>query len=116
AGYGFSRKPTTPGWDPVRMARAWVELMKRLGYSRFAAQGGDWGAFVNNAMSHQPPPELIGIHVNFPGTAPSDVAKALQSGEPPPAGLSAEEQRGYDPPAFRLPPRPPPPLRDLHLA
>jgi pimeloyl-ACP methyl ester carboxylesterase len=96
AGYGFSGKPTTPGWDPARMARAWVELMKRLGYSRFAAQGGDWGAFVTNEMAQQAPPELIGIHLNFTGTAPSDVAKALQSGEPAPAGLSAEEQRAYN--------------------
>jgi pimeloyl-ACP methyl ester carboxylesterase len=100
AGYGFSGKPTTPGWDPARMARAWVELMKRLGYTRFAAQGGDWGAFVTNVMAQQAPPELIGIHVNFTGTAPSDVAEALQSGEPPPAGLSAEEQRAYDQMAF----------------
>ena len=99
-GYGFSGKPTTPGWDPARMARAWVELMKRLGYSRFAAQGGDWGAFVTNLMAQQAPPELIGIHVNFPGTGPSDVANALQSGGPPPAGLSAEEQRAYDQLAF----------------
>jgi pimeloyl-ACP methyl ester carboxylesterase len=80
AGYGFSGKPTAPGWDPARMARAWVELMKRLGYSRFAAQGGDWGAFVTNAIAQLAPPELIGIHVNLPGTAPSDVVNALQSG------------------------------------
>ena len=100
AGYGFSGKPTTPGWDPARMARAWVELMKRLGYSRFAAQGGDWGGFVTNAMAQQAPPELIGIHLNFSGAAPPDVAKALQSGGPPPAGLSAEELRAYHQMAF----------------
>jgi pimeloyl-ACP methyl ester carboxylesterase len=82
------------------MARAWVELMKRLGYSRFAAQGGDWGGFVTNVMAEQAPPELIGIHVNFSGAAPPDVARALQFGEPAPAGLSAEEQRAYDQMAF----------------
>jgi pimeloyl-ACP methyl ester carboxylesterase len=100
AGYGFSGKPTTTGWDPARMARAWVELMKRLGYSRFAAQGGDWGGFVTNLMAQQAPPELIGIHVNFSGAAPPEVASALASGGPPPAGLSAEEQRAYDQMAF----------------
>jgi pimeloyl-ACP methyl ester carboxylesterase len=100
AGYGFSGKPTTPGWDPARMAQAWVELMKRLGYSRFAAQGGDWGGFVTNLMAQQAPPELIGIHVNFSGAAPPEVSKALQSGGPPPAGLSAEERRAYDQMAF----------------
>jgi pimeloyl-ACP methyl ester carboxylesterase len=94
AGYGFSGKPTTPGWDPARMARAWAVLMKRLGYSRFAAQGGDWGGFVTNVMALQAPPGLIGIHVNFPGTAPADVVKALPG--PPPAGLTSEEQRAYD--------------------
>lgn len=100
AGYGFSGKPRTPGWDPARMARAWVTLMKRLGYSRFAAQGGDWGGFVTNAMALQAPPELIGIHLNFSGAAPPDIAKALASGGPAPAGLSAEEQRAYDQMAF----------------
>src|SRR5437588_8968867 len=90
AGYGFSGRPTTPGWDPARMARAWTVLMKRLGYTHFVAQGGDWGAFVTNAMAQQAPPELIGIHVNFPGTLPSEVTKALQSGGPAPAGLSTE--------------------------
>ncbi len=100
AGYGFSGKPTAPGWDPARMARAWVVLMKRLGYSRFAAQGGDWGGFVTNVMAEQAPPELIGIHVNFSGAAPSEVVKALQSGAPAPAGLSDEERRAYDQMAF----------------
>ena len=100
AGYGFSGKPTTSGWGPARMASAWTVLMKRLGYDRFVAQGGDWGAFVTNALAQQAPPELIGIHVNFPGTIPSDVTKALQSGGPAPAGLSAEEKRGYDQLAF----------------
>ncbi len=100
AGYGFSGRPTTPGWDPARMARAWVELMKRLGYSRFAAQGGDWGAFVTNFMAQQAPPELIGIHLNFAGTAPAEIASALGSGQPAPAGLSPEEQRAYDQIAF----------------
>jgi pimeloyl-ACP methyl ester carboxylesterase len=74
--------------------------MKRLGYNRFAAQGGDWGGFVTNLMAQQAPPELIGIHVNFSGAAPPDIARALQFGEPPPAGLSAEEKRAYEQMAF----------------
>ena len=100
AGYGFSGKPTTPGWGPARMASAWTVLIKRLGYDRFFAQGGDWGAFVTNALAQQAPPELIGIHVNFPGTMPSDITKALQSGQPAPAGLSTQEKRAYDQLAF----------------
>jgi len=96
AGYGFSAKPTTPGWDPERMARAWTVLMKRLGYTRFVAQGGDWGAFVTNAMAQQAPAELLGIHVNLPATMPADVLQALQSGAPAPAELSTEERRAYD--------------------
>src|SRR4029078_7920862 len=87
-------------WHPARMARAWLALMKRLGYRQFVAQGGDWGGFVTNLMAQQAPPELIGIHVNFSGAAPPEVSKALQSGGPPPAGLSAEEQRAYDQMAF----------------
>ena len=81
-GYGFSGKPTTTGWDPVRIARAWVVLMKRLGYTRFVAQGGDWGNAVTEQMALLAPPELIGIHTNMPATVPDDIAKALQSGEP----------------------------------
>jgi pimeloyl-ACP methyl ester carboxylesterase len=95
-GYGFSAKPDAPGWGPERMARGWTELMKRLGYGRFTAQGGDWGAFVTNEMAQLAPPELIGIHVNFPGFAPADVADSLQAGGPVPTNLSAEEQRAYD--------------------
>ena len=94
-GYGFSGKPTTSGWDPARIARAWVVLMKRLGYARFVAQGGDVGALVSNAMAEQAPVELLGIHTNFPGTIPAAVGKALQNGEPPPASLSPEEKIAY---------------------
>jgi pimeloyl-ACP methyl ester carboxylesterase len=95
-GYGFSGKPTSPGWGVERMARAWPELMKRLGYTRYVAQGGDWGAFVVDYMALQAPPGLLAIHTNMPGTVPDDIDKALQRGEPAPSGLSLEERRAYD--------------------
>ncbi|MCK1537508.1 alpha/beta fold hydrolase [Bradyrhizobium sp. 171] len=94
-GYGFSGKPSSTGWGPERMARAWAELMKRLGYRRYVAQGGDWGAFVVDQMGLQAPAGLLAIHTNMPATVPAEVDKALQAGAPAPAGLSAEEQRAY---------------------
>lgn len=94
-GYGFSAKPTTTGWDPQRIARAWMELMRRLGYTQFIAQGGDWGDAVSEQMAVQAPPELLAIHTNMPATVPDEIAKALARGGPPPAGLSPDEANAY---------------------
>jgi pimeloyl-ACP methyl ester carboxylesterase len=100
-GYGFSGRPADTGWDPAHIARAWTVLMKRLGYTRFVAQGGDWGAIITDLMGAQAPPELLGIHSNMPGAVPPGVSKALTSnvfgtGSPPPSGMTAEEQRAYE--------------------
>jgi pimeloyl-ACP methyl ester carboxylesterase len=95
-GYGFSGRPTAPGWTPISIARAWATLMQRLGYTRYVAQGGDWGNAVSEAMALQPPPGLLGIHTNMAATVPADVSKALSVGDPPPAGLSADEKHAWD--------------------
>ncbi len=95
-GYGFSGKPTAPGWGPERMGRAWAELMQRLGYDRYIAQGGDWGAFVVDWMGVQELEGLVAIHSNMPGTVPADVDKATLAGEPAPPGLPADEQRAWE--------------------
>jgi pimeloyl-ACP methyl ester carboxylesterase len=95
-GHGFSGKPKETGWDPIRIARAWVVLMKRLGYERFVAQGGDWGNAVTEQMALLKPAGLLGIHTNMPATVPPDVSKALGTGGPAPEGLGADEQRAYD--------------------
>ena len=94
-GHGFSGKPTTLGWDPVRIARAWIVLMQRLGYKKYVAQGGDWGDAVTEQVALLAPPELLGIHTNMPATLTPDISRALKNGEPPPAGLSADELHAY---------------------
>ncbi|MCO7738925.1 epoxide hydrolase family protein [Brucella sp. ZJ1_1] len=94
-GYGFSGKPTELGWEPARIARAWTELMKRLGYTSYVAQGGDWGDAVTEQMAVQAPKGLLGIHTNMPGAVPDDIQKSLDANRPAPAGLSAEEKRAY---------------------
>jgi pimeloyl-ACP methyl ester carboxylesterase len=99
-GYGFSGKPAATGWDPIRVARAWIALMKRLGYARYVAQGGDWGNAVTEQMALQAPPELIGIHTNMPATVPDEIQQALNAGSPPPSSLSAHERRAWDQLAF----------------
>jgi pimeloyl-ACP methyl ester carboxylesterase len=95
-GYGYSGKPTTTGWDPVHIARAWTVLMKRLGYTKFVAQGGDWGAVITDLMGVQAPPELLGIHTNMAGVFPDDINNAAFSGAPAPSGLSADEKLAYE--------------------
>jgi pimeloyl-ACP methyl ester carboxylesterase len=95
-GHGFSGQPTAPGWDPQHIARAWAVLMKRHGYTRFVAQGGDWGDAVSEQMAVQAPPELLAIHTNMAATVPDEIAKALQDGGSPPSGLSADEKHAYD--------------------
>ncbi|MER8384146.1 epoxide hydrolase family protein [Mesorhizobium sp. M0228] len=95
-GHGFSGKPTAAGWDPIRIARAWGELMTRLGYTRYVAQGGDWGNAVTEQMALQTPPGLIAIHTNMPATLPDEVSSALAAGGPAPSGLSADERYAWD--------------------
>jgi pimeloyl-ACP methyl ester carboxylesterase len=95
-GYGFSGKPTGTGWDPVHIAEAWIVLMQRLGYTRFVAQGGDWGAQITDVMGAKAPPELLGIHSNMPGTVPPEFSKALAAGGDAPPGLSPEETRAWE--------------------
>jgi len=95
-GHGFSGKPTETGWDPIRIAKAWVVLMKRLGYTRFVAQGGDWGNAVSEQMALLKPEGLLGIHTNMPATVPPDVSRALATGGPEPSGLSADEKKAYE--------------------
>ena len=99
-GYGYSEKPIATGWDCPRIARAWVELMKRLGYTKYVAQGGDWGALITEQMGVLAPPELLGIHINLPSAVPEEILKALQSGSGKPPDLSADESKAFDRLAF----------------
>ncbi len=99
-GYGFSGKPTTTGWDCPRIARAWTVLMQRLGYTRYVAQGGDWGALITEQMGVLAPAELLGIHINLPSAVPAEILKALQSGSGVPPGLSADESKAFERLAF----------------
>jgi pimeloyl-ACP methyl ester carboxylesterase len=95
-GYGFSERPQITGWDPDHIARAWAELMSRLGYERYVHQGGDWGALVADAMARQAPPALLGIHLNMPATVPGDLDAAIKAGAPAPSGLSDDEKRAFE--------------------
>ena len=95
-GYGFSGKPTGTGWGPDRTAKVWAELMKRLGYTRYVAQGGDWGSPVSSAMARQAPEGLLGIHINLPAVVPPEIAAVLAVGGPAPAGLTEKERETFD--------------------
>jgi pimeloyl-ACP methyl ester carboxylesterase len=95
-GFGFSGKPHDTSWNPDHIARAWDVLMKRLGYKRYVAQGGDWGALISEVMGRQAPPGLLGIHINYPATVPAEIAKAINGGDPAPAGLSGDEKDAFD--------------------
>ena len=95
-GYGFSGEPAELGWESGRIARAWAELMKRLGYTRYVAQGGDWGAPISSAMARQAPTGLLGIHLNYPVSVPPEIDSTIRNGNPAPAGLSAEEHAAFD--------------------
>jgi pimeloyl-ACP methyl ester carboxylesterase len=99
-GYGFSAKPTAPGWEPTRIARAWTTLMKRLGYTKFVAQGGDWGNAISEVMALQAPPELLAISTNMPAAIPPDIDKAIMAGSPPPSTLTPDERHAWDQVAF----------------
>jgi pimeloyl-ACP methyl ester carboxylesterase len=95
-GYGFSGKPDTAGWGPVRIARAWIELMKRLGYTKYVAQGGDWGALIVDLMGVEAPPELLGIHTNMAGVVPPEIDKLAFTGAPAPPDLTPDERHAFD--------------------